>query len=49
MQLANRILEVTLTVLIVYYVATQARGISQVISSLGSVYIGAVKTLQGRG
>jgi len=44
----NRVLEVTLTILIVYYIAVHARGISSVIQSAGSVYIGAVKTLQGR-
>lgn len=46
---ANRVLEITLTILIVYYIAVHARGISTVIQSVGGVYIGAVKTLQGRG
>ncbi len=46
--IANRILEITLTILIVYYIAVHARGISSVVQSLGSVYIGAVKVLQGR-
>jgi len=48
MQIANRILEITLTILIVYYIAVHARGISAVVQSVGSVYIGALKTLQGR-
>jgi hypothetical protein len=48
MKLAERFLEITLTVLIIYYVAVHARGISMVIQSVGSFYVGAVKTLQGR-
>jgi len=48
MNIANRILEITLTILIVYYIAVHARGISSVVQSVGSVYIGAVKVLQGR-
>ena len=49
MRLAERWIEVTLTILIVYYIAVHARGVSQVINSIGSFYIGSVKVLQGRG
>lgn len=48
MKLAERFLEITLTILIVYYVAVHARGISTVIQSFGGFYVGAVKALQGR-
>lgn len=48
MKLAERFLEISLTVLIVYYLAVHARGISMVITAGASAYSGILKTLQGR-
>ncbi len=41
-------LEITFVVLIVYLVLINARGFSAAASSLGRVYVDAVKALQGR-
>jgi hypothetical protein len=42
------ILEVTLTLILVYLILSRADGFSTAMRSLGGVYIGAVKALQGR-
>lgn len=44
----SRIIEVTATLIIVYYVAVHADGFSRVINAIGSVYASSVKALQGR-
>jgi hypothetical protein len=43
-----RILESTFVLILAYLVIANAGNFSKTISALGSVYIGAVKTLQGR-
>ncbi len=42
------VLEITLTLVLVYLVLSNWQGFSSVISNLGSVYVNSVKTLQGR-
>lgn len=47
-EFAMKILEVTFVAVIVYLVATNARGVTEVIRALSSAYVAAVRTLQGR-
>ena len=44
----NRVIEVTFTLILAYLVLSNARGFSNVIRSVGSVYTGSVRALQGR-
>lgn len=44
----NRILEITFVLVLAYLVIANASNFSKAITALGSVYVGAVKTLQGR-
>lgn len=44
----GRLLELTVTLVVLYLVLSQYRGFSSVISSLSNAYVGAVKALQGR-
>lgn len=43
-----KILEITFTLILVYLVLQNAYGFSSAVGSIGSVYIGSVKALQGR-
>jgi len=45
----QQLLEITFVLIILYLVLSRASGFSQAIKSLGQVYIGGVKALQGRG
>lgn len=44
----DRILEITLTLVLVYLVLSRAEGFSTALGSVGSVYTSSVRTLQGR-
>lgn len=44
----NRILEITFVLVMAYLVIANAGNFSKAIGAIGGVYIGAVKTLQGR-
>jgi hypothetical protein len=44
----NRIIEGTITLVLVFLVLTNANGFDTVASAIGNLYSGAVKTLQGR-
>lgn len=44
----NRIIEGTITLILVFLVLTNAQGFDTVASAIGNVYSNAVKTLQGR-
>ncbi len=46
--MVGRILEITFVAIMAYLVIANAGNFSTAIKALGSVYIGAVKTLQGR-
>lgn len=47
-QTVNRVLEATVVLVLMYLVVANANGFSMAVRSVGSVYSGAVKTLQGR-
>lgn len=44
----NRIIEGTITLVLVFLVLTNAQGFDTVASAIGGVYSNAVRTLQGR-
>jgi hypothetical protein len=44
----NRILEITFVLVMAYLVIANAGNFATAIRALGSVYIGSVRTLQGR-
>jgi hypothetical protein len=44
----NRILEITFVLVLAYLVIANANNFSIAIRSIGGVYVGAVRTLQGR-
>jgi hypothetical protein len=44
----GRVVEATVTMIIIYYVATHAAGFASLISASASGYSSAVKALQGR-
>lgn len=44
----DRVLEISLTLILVYLVLSRAQGFSTAISSIGGVYVSSVKALQGR-
>lgn len=44
----NRIIEGTITLILVFLVLTNAQGFDTVASAIGNVYSNAVRTLQGR-
>jgi hypothetical protein len=44
----NRIIEVTVTLIVLYLLFTNAGAVSQLLSAAGNVYTQSVKTLQGR-
>jgi hypothetical protein len=44
----NRILEITFVLVMAYLVIANAENFSRAIGAIGSVYVGAVRTLQGR-
>lgn len=46
--MVNRVIEVTFVLILAYLVIANAGNFSVAIRSIGSVYSGAVKTLQGR-
>ena len=46
--MVGRVLEITFVLIILFLVFSRAQAFSQVTSSIGGVYIGAVKALQGR-
>ncbi len=46
--MVNRILEITFVLVMAYLVIANAGNFSVAIRSIGSVYVGAVRTLQGR-
>lgn len=43
-----RLLEITVTLIILYLVLSQSKGFASVMNSLSNAYVGAVKALQGR-
>lgn len=46
--MVSRWLEITFVLIVVYLVLSRAVGFSNAVRSIGSVYVGAVKALQGR-
>lgn len=46
--MVDRVLEVSFTLILVYLVLSRASGFSNVVRSIGSAYVEAVKALQGR-
>lgn len=44
----SRIIEVSFLLVLVYLVLSNGSSFGQVVSSIGSVYSGSIKTLQGR-
>ena len=44
----NRIIEGTITLILVFLVLTNAQGFDTVASAIGNLYSNAVRTLQGR-
>jgi hypothetical protein len=44
----NRIIEGTITLILVFLVLSNAQGFDTVASAIGNVYSNAVRTLQGR-
>lgn len=46
--MGSKILESTFLLILVFLVLTNALGFDTVISAIGNVYMGAVRTLQGR-
>lgn len=46
--MVGRILEITFVLVMMYLVIANASNFSKAIGAVGGVYIGAVKTLQGR-
>lgn len=47
-QVTNRILEATVVLVMTFLIIANAKNFSIAVQSVGSVYSGAVKTLQGR-
>lgn len=45
----GRWMEITFVLIILFLVLSRPEGFSKVVGSLGSVYSGSVKVLQGRG
>jgi hypothetical protein len=45
----DKVLEITFTLIMLYLILVNYKGFSNVVSSLGGAYTGAVKALQGRG
>jgi hypothetical protein len=48
MKEVDKILEITFILILMYLVLTNGSAFSQVVGSIGSVYQGSVRTLQGR-
>lgn len=46
--MVGRVIEVTLVLIVLYLVLSNAFGFSSAIASIGKVYVNAVKALQGR-
>ncbi len=46
--MVNKVIEGTITLIIIYLLVTNADGFSNIISNVGSVYGASVKALQGR-
>jgi hypothetical protein len=46
--MVGRILEITFVLVLIYLVASNAQGFSQVVKSIGSVYTESVRALQAR-
>lgn len=46
--MVNRVLEITFVLVMAYLVIANANNFSTAVKAVGGVYIGAVKTLQGR-